>query len=201
MLYGSGIYIVSENDMPDFLNEVKKEYKDIEWFLPESYIYNHFNKYNTHKLVFLGNGERPKSYNKHKVKQISWQNPKNYESAIDSAKYMTKKGCKYSNNNWLVYKKMNDTESIYNLLVSSYDKNFAFEALLEKFREIGAEVLDAIELKKNFVDGIDYNKVRIYIKPREKESKDMKNEIKNKLVEEIKKAQTYAEEVFNSYFD
>lgn len=34
MLYGSDIYIVSENDMPDFLNEVKKEYKDIEWFLP-----------------------------------------------------------------------------------------------------------------------------------------------------------------------
>ena len=55
MLYGSGIYIVSENDMPDFLNEVKKEYKDIEWFLPENYIYRYFNKNDTHKLVFLGN--------------------------------------------------------------------------------------------------------------------------------------------------
>ena len=54
MLYGSGIYIVSENDMPDFLNEVKKEYKDIEWFLPEGYIYRYFNKNDTHKLVFFG---------------------------------------------------------------------------------------------------------------------------------------------------
>ena len=48
MLYGSGIYIVSENDMPDFLNEVKKEYKDIEWFLQEGYIYRYFNKNDTH---------------------------------------------------------------------------------------------------------------------------------------------------------
>lgn len=39
----------------------------------------------------MGNGDKSKSYNKHKVKQISWQNPKSYNEAIDSAKYMSKK--------------------------------------------------------------------------------------------------------------
>lgn len=175
MLYGSGIYIVSENDMPDFLNDVKKEYKDIEWFLPESYIYNHFNKYNTHKLVFLGAGEKSKSYNKHKVKQISWQNPKKYESAIDSAKYMSKKGCKYSNNYWYVYKKSTDIESIYNILVTSYDKNFAFEAFSEKIKEFGAEILSQTKLKEKFITCEDYEKVRIYIKPKENKDEESKN--------------------------
>ena len=178
MLYGSGIYIVSENDMPDFLNEVKKEYKDIEWFLPEGYIYRYFNKNDTHKLVFLGNGDKSKSYNKHKVKQISWQNPKTYNEAIDSAKYMSKKGCRYSNNYWYVYKKSIDIESIYNILVTSYDKNFAFEVLLEKIKEFGAEVLSQTELKEKFITCEDYEKVRIYIKPREnkdEESKDSKS--------------------------
>ena len=178
MLYGSGIYIVSENDMPDFLNEVKKEYKDIEWFLPEGYIYRYFNKNDTHKLVFLGNGDKSKSYNKHKVKQISWQNPKTYNEAIDSAKYMSKKGCRYSNNYWYVYKKSINIESIYNILVTSYDKNFAFEVLLEKIKEFGAEVLSQTELKEKFITCEDYEKVRIYIKPREnkdEESKDSKS--------------------------
>ena len=178
MLYGSGIYIVSENDMPDFLNEVKKEYKDIEWFLPEGYIYRYFNKNDTHKLVFLGNGDKSKSYNKHKVKQISWQNPKSYSEVIDSAKYMSKKGCRYSNNYWYVYKKSIDIESIYNILITSYDKNFAFEAFLEKIKEFGAEILSQTELKEKFITCEDYEKVRIYIKPKEnkdEESKDSKS--------------------------
>lgn len=166
MLYGSGIYIVSENDMPDFLNEVKKEYKDIEWFLPEGYIYRYFNKNDTHKLVFLGNGDKSKNYNKHKVKQISWQNPKSYNEVIDSAKYMSKKGCRYSNNYWYVYKKSIDIEAIYNILVTSYDKNFAFEVFLEKIKEFGAEILSRTELKDKFITCEDYEKVRIYIKPK-----------------------------------
>ena len=32
MLYGSGIYIVSKDDMASFLEEVKQQYKDIDWF-------------------------------------------------------------------------------------------------------------------------------------------------------------------------
>ena len=175
MLYGSGIYIVSENDMPDFLNEVKKEYKDIEWFLPENYIYRYFNKNDTHKLVFWGNGDKSKSYNKHKVKQISWQNPKSYNEAIDSAKYMSKKGCRYSNNYWYVYKKSIDIESIYNILVTSYDKNFAFEVFLEKIKEFGAEILSRTELKEKFITCEDYEKVRIYIKPKENKDEESKN--------------------------
>ena len=175
MLYGSGIYIVSENDMPDFLNEVKKEYKDIEWFLPENYIYRYFNKNDTHKLVFLGNGDKSKSYNKHKVKQISWQNPKSYNEAIDSAKYMSKKGCRYSNNYWYVYKKSIDIESIYNILVTSYDKNFAFEVFLEKIKEFGTEILSRTELKEKFIICEDYEKVRIYIKPKENKDEKSKN--------------------------
>lgn len=175
MLYGSGIYIVSENDMPDFLNEVKKEYKDIEWFLPEGYIYRYFNKNDTHKLVFLGNGDKSKSYNKHKVKQISWQNPKSYNEAIDSAKYMSKKGCRYSNNYWYVYKKSIDIESIYNILVTSYDKNFAFEVFLEKIKEFGAEILSRTELKEKFITCEDYEKIRIYIKPKENKDEESKN--------------------------
>lgn len=175
MLYGSGIYIVSENDIPDFLNEVKKEYKDIEWFLPERYIYRYFNKNDTHKLVFLGNGDKSKSYNKHKVKQISWQNPKSYNEAIDSAKYMSKKGCRYSNNYWYVYKKSIDIESIYNILVTSYDKNFAFEVFLEKIKEFGAEILSRTELKEKFIICEDYEKVRIYIKPKENKDEKSKN--------------------------
>lgn len=175
MLYGSGIYIVSENDIPDFLNEVKKEYKDIEWFLPEMYIYRYFNKNDTHKLVFLGNGDKSKSYNKHKVKQISWQNPKSYNEAIDSAKYMSKKGCRYSNNYWYVYKKSIDIESIYNILVTSYDKNFAFEVFLEKIKEFGAEILSRTELKEKFIICEDYEKVRIYIKPKENKDEKSKN--------------------------
>ena len=175
MLYGSGIYIVSENDIPDFLNEVKKEYKDIEWFLPERYIYRYFNKNDTHKLVFLGNGDKSKSYNKHKVKQISWQNPKSYNEAIDSAKYMSKKGCRYSNNYWYVYKKSIDVESIYNILVTSYDKNFAFEVFLEKIKEFGAEILSRTELKEKFIICEDYEKVRIYIKPKENKDEKSKN--------------------------
>lgn len=39
MLYGSGIYIVRKDDMASFLDEVKQQYKDIDWFLPEEYIY------------------------------------------------------------------------------------------------------------------------------------------------------------------
>lgn len=175
MLYGSGIYIVSKDDMPDFLKEVKKEYKDIEWFLPEDYIYRYFNKNDTHKLVFLGSGDKSKSYNKHKVKQISWQNPKSYNEAIDSAKYMSKKGCRYSNNYWYVYKKSIDIESIYNILVTSYDKNFAFEVLLEKVKEFGAEVLSLTELKEKFITCEDYEKVRIYIKPKENKDEESKN--------------------------
>ena len=135
----------------------------------------YFNKNDTHKLVFLGNGDKSKSYNKHKVKQISWQNPKSYNEAIDSAKYMSKKGCRYSNNYWYVYKKSIDIESIYNILVTSYDKNFAFEVFLEKIKEFGAEILSRTELKEKFIICEDYEKVRIYIKPKENKDEKSKN--------------------------
>lgn len=91
MLYGSGIYIVSKDDMASFLDEVKQQYKDIDWFLPEEYIYRYFDRRDTHKLVFLGNEVHSKSYNKHKVTQISWQNPKPYNQALDSANIWLKR--------------------------------------------------------------------------------------------------------------
>lgn len=53
MLYGSGIYIVSKDDMASFLEEVKQQYRDIDWFLPEGFIYRYFDKRDTHKLVFF----------------------------------------------------------------------------------------------------------------------------------------------------
>ena len=188
MLYGSGIYIVSKDDMASFLEEVKQQYKDIDWFLPEEYIYRHFDNRDTHKLVFLGNGMLSKEFNKHKVTQISWQNPKPYEQALDSARHMVKKGCKYSNNHWQVYRKFGEIDSLYNILVSSYDKEFAFEAFLNKLKEIGAEILSATELKNKFIACESYEKVRIYIKPKEKDNKDAEDEIKNRF-EETKKAE------------
>ena len=188
MLYGSGIYIVSKDDMASFLEEVKQQYRYIDWFLPEEFIYRYFDKRDTHKLVFLGNGMLSKEFNKHKVTQISWQNPKPYEAALDSARYMVKKGCKYSNNYWQVYRRFGEIESIYNILVSSYDKEFAFEALLNKLKEFGAEILSATELKNKFITCEPYDKVRIYIKPKEKDNKDAQTEIRNRF-EEIKKAE------------
>lgn len=164
MLYGSGIYIVSKDDMASFLEEVKQQYRDIDWFLPEEFIYRYFDKRDTHKLVFLGNGMLSKEFNKHKVTQISWQNPKPYEAALDSARYMVKKGCKYSNNYWQVYRRFGEIESIYNILVSS------------------------TELKNKFITCEPYEKVRIYIKPKEKDYKDAKDELRNRF-EEIKKVE------------
>ena len=188
MLYGSGIYIVSKEDMASFLDEVKQQYKDIDWFLPEEYIYRYFDKRDTHKLVFLGNEVHSKSYNKHKVTQISWQNPKPYNQALDSAKHMVKKGCRYSNNYWQVYRRFSEIESLYNILVSAYDKEFAFEAFLNKLKEFGTEILSATELKNKFITCEPYDKVRIYIKPKEKDYKDAQTEIRNRF-EEIKKAE------------
>lgn len=164
MLYGSGIYIVSKDDMASFLEEVKQQYKDIDWFLPEEYIYRYFDKRDTHKLVFLGNEAHSKSYNKHKVTQISWQNPKPYNQALDSAKHMVKKGCRYSNNYWWVYRRFSEIESLYNILVS------------------------ATELKNKFITSEPYEKVRIYIKPKEKDYKDAKDKLRNRF-EEIKKVE------------
>lgn len=188
MLYGSGIYIVSKDDMASFLEEVKQQYKDIDWFLPEEYIYRYFDKRDTHKLVFLGNEVHSKSYNKHKVTQISWQNPKPYDQALSSAKHMVKKGCRYSNNYWWVYRRFSEIESLYNILVSAYDKEFAFEAFLNKLKEFGAEILSATELKNKFIACESYEKVRIYIKPKEKDNKDAEDEIKNRF-EKIKQAE------------
>ena len=168
MLYGSGIYIVSKDDMASFLDEVKQQYKDIDWFLPEEYIYRYFDRRDTHKF--------------------SWQNPKPYNQALDSAKHMVKKGCRYSNNYWWVYRKFSEIESLYNILVSSYDKEFAFEAFLNKLKEFGAEILSATELKNKFITCEPYDKVRIYIKPKEKDNKDAQTEIRNRF-EEIKKAE------------
>ena len=188
MLYGSGIYIVSKDDKASFLEEVKQQYRYIDWFLPEEFIYRYFDKRDTHKLVFLGNGMLSKEFNKHKVTQISWQNPKPYEAALDSARYMVKKGCKYSNNYWQVYRRFGEIESIYNILVSSYDKEFAFEAFLNKLKELGAEILSSTELKNKFITCEPYEKVRIYIKPKEKDNQDAKSEMKNRL-EEIKQSE------------
>lgn len=188
MLYGSGIYIVSKDDMASFLEEVKQQYRDIDWFLPEEFIYRYFDKRDTHKLVFLGNGMLSKEFNKHKVTQISWQNPKPYEVALDSARYMVKKGCKYSNNYWQVYRGFGEIESIYNILVSSYDKEFAFEAFLNKLKELGAQILSSTELKNKFITCEPYEKIRIYIKPKEKDNQDAKSEMKNRL-EEIKQSE------------
>lgn len=188
MLYGSGIYIVSKDDMASFLDEVKQQYKDIDWFLPEEYIYRYFDKQDTHKLVFLGNEVHSKSYNKHKVTQISWQNPKPYNKALDSAKHMVKKGCRYSNNYWWVYRKFSEIESLYNILVRSYDKEFAFEAFLNKLKEFRADILSITELKNKFITSESYDKVRIYIKPKEKDYKDAQTEIRKRF-EEIKKAE------------
>lgn len=188
MLYGSGIYIVSKDDMASFLEEVKQQYKDIDWFLPEEYIYRYFDKRDTHKLVFLGNEIHSKSYNKHKVTQISWQNPNPYNQALDSAKHMVKKGCRYFNNYWWVYRKFSEIESLYNILVSSYDKEFAFETFLDKLKEFGADILSITELKNKFISSEPYEKVRIYIKPKEKDYKDAKDELRNRF-EEIKKVE------------
>lgn len=195
MLYGSGIYIVSKDDMASFLEEVKQQYRDIDWFLPEEFIYRYFDKRDTHKLVFLGNGMLSKEFNKHKVTQISWQNPKSYSEAIDSAKYMSKKGCRYSNNYWYVYKKSIDIESIYNILITSYDKNFAFEAFLEKIKEFGAEILSQTELKEKFITCEDYEKVRIYIKPKENKDEESKN---SKSLDELLNED---ENLYEEYYD
>lgn len=101
---------------------------------------------------------------------------------------MVKKGCKYSNNYWQVYRRFDEIESIYNILVSSYDKEFAFEAFLNKLKELGEEILSSTELKNKFITCEPYEKVRIYIKPKEKDNQDAKSEMKNRL-EEIKQSE------------
>lgn len=101
---------------------------------------------------------------------------------------MVKKGCRYSNNYWWVYRKFSEIESLYNILVSSYDKEFAFEAFLNKLKEFGADILSITELKNKFITCEPYDKVRIYIKPKEKDNKDAQTEIRNRF-EEIKKAE------------
>lgn len=103
-----------------------------------------------------------------------------------------KKGCRYSNNYWYVYKKSIDIESIYNILVTSYDKKFAFEVFLEKIKEFGAEILSQTELKEKFIICEDYEKVRIYIKPKENKDEESKNsksldELLNKMKIYMKK--------------
>ena len=109
---------------------------------------------------------------------------------------MSKKGCRYSNNYWYVYKKSIDIESIYNILITSYDKNFAFEAFLEKVKEFGAEILSQTELKEKFITCEDYEKVRIYIKP--KENKDEKSKNSKSLDELLNEAENlYGEEYFD----
>lgn len=73
-------------------------------------------------------------------------------------------------------------------MVSSYDKEFAFEAFLNKLKELGAEILSSTELKNKFITCEPYEKVRIYIKPKEKDNQDAEAEMKSKL-EEIKQAE------------
>lgn len=73
-------------------------------------------------------------------------------------------------------------------MVSSYDKEFAFEAFLNKLKEFGADILSITELKNKFITCEPYDKVRIYIKPKEKDNKDAQTEIRNRF-EEIKKAE------------
>ena len=138
------------------------------------------------------------------MKQISWQNPKSYSEAIESAKYMSKKGCRYSNNYWYVYKKSTDIESIYNILVTSYDKNFAFEAFLEKIKEFGAEILSRTELKEKFITCEDYEKVRIYIKPKDnkdEESKTLDSLLPEDLISYDKEDYDEIEAALDSFFD
>ena len=87
-------------------------------------------------------------------------------------------------------------ESIYNILVTSHDKNFAFEVLLEKIKEFGAEVLSQTELKEKFITCEDYEKVRIYINP--KENKDEKSKNSKSLDELLNEAENlYGEEYFD----
>ena len=87
-------------------------------------------------------------------------------------------------------------ESIYNILVTSYDKNFAFEVLLEKIKEFGAEILSQTELKEKFITCEDYEKVRIYIKL--KENKDEKSKNSKSLDELLNEAENlYGEEYFD----
>lgn len=88
---------------------------------------------------------------------------------------MVKKGCRYSNNYWWVYRKFSEIESLYNILVSSYDKEFAFEAFLNKLKEFGADILSITELKNKFITCEPYDKVRIYIKPKENKDEESKN--------------------------
>lgn len=73
-------------------------------------------------------------------------------------------------------------------MVSAYDKEFAFETFLNKLKEFGADILSTTELKSKFITCEPYEKVRIYIKPKEKGNKDAKDELRNRF-EEIKKVE------------
>ena len=64
----------------------------------------------------------------------------------------------------------------------------ANEAFLNKLKELGAEILSSTELKNKFITCEPYEKVRIYIKPKEKDNQDAKSEMKNRL-EEIKQSE------------
>ena len=86
-------------------------------------------------------------------------------------------------------------ESIYNILVTSYDKNFAFEVLLEKIKEFGAEILSQTELKEKFITCEDYEKVRIYIKPKENKDEESKN---SKSLDELLNED---ENLYEEYYD
>ena len=167
MIYESGIYIVKKEDIKSFLREVKSKYKNIEFFLPEEYIFRYFDKQNTHKMIFLGSGYKERSFNNHECIQVSWRNPRSYKEIKDETEILLKKGCKFSNNICYVYQKEGQEEELYNLLLTSYDKNFAFDTLLEKYREMGVEVLSETTLKNNFLANEGFQKVKNYIKTKE----------------------------------
>lgn len=167
MIYESGIYIVKKEDIKSFLKEVKSKYKNIEFFLPEEYIFRYFDKQNTHKIIFLGSGYNERNFNNHECIQVSWRNPKSYKEIKDESEKLVKNGCKFSNNICYVYQKAGQEEELYNLLLTSYDKNFAFDTLLEKYREMGVEVLSETTLKNNFLANEVFQKVKNYIKTKE----------------------------------
>ena len=59
---------------------------------------------------------------------------------------------------------------------------------MDKLKEFGADILSITELKNKFITSEPYEKVRIYINPKEKDYKDAKDELRNRF-EEIKKVE------------
>lgn len=160
MLHGSGIYIVSSQNLDDFLNEVTKTYPKIESFNPLPYAKRYFDENDTHKIMLIGEGAHDKKYNNHECKKLSWINPASKKATIEKAKRLAKSGCKYANNIFYIYEE-DRNEAIYKLLNKSYNLELAYSVIKDKLDK--CNIINEEKFKQCFMNHESYDEAKKYL--------------------------------------